>query len=46
MSSPSLQLHAVTVVIDDYDTAIAHYVDVRYGNLWDLIEPAGVYGGR
>jgi catechol 2,3-dioxygenase-like lactoylglutathione lyase family enzyme len=27
MSSPSLQLHAVTVVVDDYDTAIAHYVD-------------------
>ena len=27
MSSPSLRLHAVTLVVDDYDAAIAHYVD-------------------
>jgi catechol 2,3-dioxygenase-like lactoylglutathione lyase family enzyme len=27
MSSERLRLHAVTVLVDDYDSAIAHYVD-------------------
>jgi catechol 2,3-dioxygenase-like lactoylglutathione lyase family enzyme len=27
MSSERLRLHAVTVLVDDYDAAIAHYVD-------------------
>ncbi len=50
MSEPSLKLHAVTIVVDDYDTAIAHYVndlgfqlvedtDLGNGKRWVRVAP-------
>jgi catechol 2,3-dioxygenase-like lactoylglutathione lyase family enzyme len=43
MSKPSTRLHAVTVVVDDYDAAIAHFV----GDLgFLLVEDADLGGGR
>jgi catechol 2,3-dioxygenase-like lactoylglutathione lyase family enzyme len=43
MSEPSLRLHAVTIVADDYDAAIAHYV----GDLgFHLVEDTDLGGGK
>jgi catechol 2,3-dioxygenase-like lactoylglutathione lyase family enzyme len=43
MSSPSRRLHAVTIVVDDYDAAIAHYV----GDLgFHLVEDTDLGGGK
>jgi catechol 2,3-dioxygenase-like lactoylglutathione lyase family enzyme len=50
MSSPSMRLHAVTLVVDDYDEAIAHYVgdlgfrlvedtDMGDGKRWVRVAP-------
>ena len=48
--SEQLRVHAVTIVVDDYDTAIAHYVDdlgftlledteLGAGKRWVLVSP-------
>jgi catechol 2,3-dioxygenase-like lactoylglutathione lyase family enzyme len=43
MSSASLRLHAVTVVVDDYDAAIEHYVsDLGF----HLVEDTGLGHGK
>lgn len=43
MSDPSMRLHAVTVVVDDYDAAIAHFV----GDLgFHLVEDTDLGGGK
>lgn len=43
MSRASIRLHAVTVVVDDYDAAIAHFVgDIGF----HLVEDTDLGGGR
>ena len=43
MSSPSARLHAVTIVVDDYDVAIAHFV----GDLgFHLVEDTDLGSGK
>ena len=50
MSKSSIRLHAVTLLVDDYDTAIAHFVgdlgfhliedtDLQDGKRWVLVAP-------
>ena len=43
MSSPTTRLHGVTVLVDDYDEAIAHFV----GDLgFHLVEDTNLGGGK
>ena len=53
--SEQMRLHAVTIVVDDYDTAIAHYVDdlgftliedtdLGSGKRWVIVSPGNGAG--